>query len=283
LQQALKSFIDNKLIKHVILLIVVINAFLFIVEGSEFLTSKLHITNINFYHKLILYIFGIEMTIKLIAYDKKYFSIPWNLVDCIVVAAALLGVVFNMPFVAIIAIFRTLKLAELSPRLLKIVEAFFLALPHLTAVILLILLIYYIYGVIGFELYRYIDPNHFGTFSGTILTLTQLTLLDNWADVARPLMTGHAYSWVYFISFTFLVAFSAINLIVGVFVDAVQQKSAELHAERVRSRGKLFQTLHDLKIHISDLEAYIEKIETKITMEEKLLRKPTTKLKKRRS
>jgi voltage-gated sodium channel len=247
--------------------LIIVNAALFTIQGAGVALSDLSPTKVIALHKVIFYIFTAEVLLKLYARGLSYLKNFWNALDFTVVTLAFIAVIFHMPMLALLLIFRTLRIAEIAPQLKKVVESFFLALPHVTAVLLLIILIYYIYGVLGMELYKTISPNFFGTFSGTLYTLVQLTALDSWADVSRPIIEKSPYAWIYFVSFAFLVSFSAINLIVGVFVDSVQKRSAELHAERVRKKGKISQTLHDLKKHITDLEAHLEKIEEQIKVE----------------
>jgi voltage-gated sodium channel len=50
-------------------------------------------------------------------------------------------------------------------------------------VILLMLLIFYLYAVMGVYFFRRNDPFHFGSLGVAMLTLFRVSTLEDWADV----------------------------------------------------------------------------------------------------
>ena len=269
----LEDLVFKKIFYAFIIPLIIANSLLFLMEESPHFALSLPKDKILFFHQVSLYIFFCELILKLCIRGLKFFRVVWDRIDFVVIVSSFIGLFLGIPALGTLIVLRILKVAELIPRFKKIMEAFFQALPHVTGVAALIFLIYYIYGIFGTQLYSMLDPKHFGNFSTTLFTLLQLTFLDSWGDITGPIIEASPYSPLYFVSFTFLVSFSAINLIVGVFVEAVQQKSQEYHQEKSGKKNQLFQTLQSLKKHIIELEAHLERLEKEIESKEKIIEK----------
>ena len=76
-----------------------------------------------------------------------------------------------------------MKLLKMFPQLSTIVQALFIGLGSIRHVGLLVLLTYYVFGVIAFYLFGKNDPENFGNLHTAILTLSDVATLDNWGTI----------------------------------------------------------------------------------------------------
>ena len=111
-------------------------------------------------------IFVVEAIIKLIAFDKKYFREGWNVFDFVVVIGSL---IFLLPtfkkkkgIVTIIRAFRITRVVKLFKRLKNlqlIIKTVKYTLPSFLNIGILMLLLIYIFSIIGVELFADVKVN----------------------------------------------------------------------------------------------------------------------------
>ena len=97
------------------------------------------------------------------------------------------------------------------------------------SIVLLMLLTFYVFGVMGAKLFADDMPEDFGSLGESLFTLFQLMTLDDWANVVKPSMERNVWSLLYFLPFTLLATFVVLNLFIGVIVDSIQSMR-EAHA-----------------------------------------------------
>lgn len=184
--------------------------------------------------KIILWIFTLEVLLKLIAIRPtwRFFRDSWNIFDLLIIAAShlLAGAQF-VTVLRIIRILRVLRTVSVIPSLKKLINALLLTLPSLGTILLLMSIIFYIFGVMGTVLYRDIAPQYFGSLHATFLTLFQVVTLDSWSSgMMRPIMQEAPFAWLYFIAFVLVGTFVIFNLFVGVIVSNVDKASNDEQA-----------------------------------------------------
>lgn len=88
----------------------------------------------------------------------------------------------------------------------------------------LLLLVYYIYAVLGTRIFGVAIPEYFGNLGRSFFTLFQIMTGDSWSEsIARPVMRSYPYAWIYFISFIIIVSFIVLNIIIGVIIDNISE------------------------------------------------------------
>lgn len=112
---------------------------------------------------IFVFLFLIEATIKLIGFGKRYFRDGWQVFDFIIVTCSVLGLILEefliANVVALSALFkglrsiRILKLFKKNKSLRVIFNTFMLTLPNLVNVGGLLLLLMFIYAIIGINLF----------------------------------------------------------------------------------------------------------------------------------
>ncbi|XP_047192522.1 voltage-dependent L-type calcium channel subunit alpha-1C isoform X6 [Scophthalmus maximus] len=171
----------------------------------------------NILNMLFTGLFTVEMILKLIAFKPRgYFSDPWNVFDFLIVIGSIIDVI----------------LSEIN------------ALPY---VALLIVMLFFIYAVIGMQMFGKIAlrdhtqinrNNNFQTFPQAVLLLFRCATGEAWQEImlacspSRPCEKGSTneqgsahedcgsqFAIIYFVSFYMLCAFLIINLFVAVIMD----------------------------------------------------------------
>ena len=186
---------------------------------------------------IILGIFIIEVVLKLAAVAPRfglYFGNGWNLFDFTVVVLSLIPATGEFALVArLIRVLRVLRLVSAVPQLRLIVATLVRSIPSMGHVILLMSIIFYIYAVTGFHLFREHDAAHWGTLGAALLTLFQMVTLEGWVEVMDTAMEAYRWSWVYFVSFVLIGTFVMLNLVIAVVINNLDaSKAAELEELR---------------------------------------------------
>lgn len=76
------------------------------------------------------------------------------------------------------------------------------------SILLLIALIFYVFGVMAANLYGSEDPEHFGMLGSALYTLFMVMTLEGWVDdVVNPLVEKRPTAWLFFIPFIIITTF----------------------------------------------------------------------------
>ncbi|MCC2684347.1 MAG: ion transporter [Paenibacillaceae bacterium] len=232
------KFVLGKKFSNFILTVVFLNAIVIgcqcypgVAEKYDSLLNSLDIT--------FLAIFTIEVIFKLFVCRSKYFKDGWNLFDFIVVAASL--AFMTSQFVSVLRILRVLRILKTISSvhsLRRIITSLFMAIPTIGSITLLMLIVFFIYGVVGATFYAEISPTYFGDLSKSLITLFQIATFDDWANIYRPIAEHSPFSLVYFVTFIFIAVFIMLNLVIGEIAnnaskipDEVQEDIAEIEKE----------------------------------------------------
>lgn len=192
-----------------------------------FWLDALHAAN-----RLILAFFVLEIVLRILAHRGAFFRDGWSLFDLAIVLVAVIPPPGPMQMLRALRIVRAGRLLSAVPTLRRVVDGLLHALPGLGAIIVLLTLILYGAAVMATHLYRDISSGHFGDLGRSLLTLFQVMTLENWPDIAAPLMAVDPWAWVYFVGFILVSTFIVLNLFIGVVVSAIQSKIAiDLGAE----------------------------------------------------
>jgi voltage-gated sodium channel len=237
--------------------------------------------------RLVLGIFVLEIALKLGAEGTRpwrFFRDPWNVFDFAIVALAFLPIEGTYVTVLRLArLLRALRLIRAVPRLQILVGALLKSIPSMGYVSVLLLLVFYMYGVAGVFLFGKNDPFRFGTLARALITLFQVATAEDWSTTLYTQMYGCAFAGYdgkeqlctapgarpilapfYFISFILIGTMIILNLFIGVIMNSMSesQREAEEHAERERLHGakpsdstqQLGADLESLERQLADLQ-----------------------------
>ena len=214
----------------------------------------------------VLAIFVIEMVLKLIAFDWRYFKNGWNVFDFTIVMIALLPASGALSVLRSLRILRVLRLVAIIPAMRKVVQALLAAIPGVTSVIALLLLVYYVFSVMATKLFGGSFPQWFGSLGDSMYTLFQIMTLESWSmGIVRPVMEQYPAAWALFVPFILLTTFAVINLFIAVIVNAMQEQHeadagdvrTEIHEAAEQETAILLKRIDALQGDIKELKQMV--------------------------
>jgi len=248
---------ESAAFRHTILAIIGLAAILVGVETYGGVVDEIRPT-LDLVNQLIIIAFVVELVVRIAACGHRpwaFFRDPWNVFDFVIVAVCLLPMDGEFAAVARLArVLRVLRLVSTVPRLQVIVSSLFNAIPSIFYVMLLLALLFYVYGVSGTVLFGTNDPWHFGTLHVSLLSLFRVITLEDWTDIMYIQIHGSAayagypgstegsrsmpiVGAAFFVSFVLLGTMIALNFFVGVVLkslDDAQKDQAEAILEASR-------------------------------------------------
>ncbi|CAF4705492.1 unnamed protein product [Rotaria sp. Silwood1] len=151
-------------------------------------------------------IFTIECIIKLIALNFKYFTIPWNVFDFIIVIASILGQTLGeimaqffvhptlLRVIRVARVGRVLRLVKGAKGIRTLLFALVVSMPALLNIGLLLFLVMFIYSIFGMSFFAYVkksagitDLFNFETFPNSMIVLFQMCTTAGWSGVFQAL------------------------------------------------------------------------------------------------
>ncbi|RZI46559.1 ion transporter [Candidatus Finniella inopinata] len=142
------------------------------------------------------------------------------------------------------------------PRMRVIVASVSRALPGILSVAVILLLSFYVASIIAYNLFSS-DAEYFGTLGGTMFTLFQLMLADDWGNILRTLSKTYPHCYLFFVPFMVLVTFTVLNLFFGLIVNSMQQAA---EAENKSLEGPDEEDESSLRDEIRGLKEQLEEI-----------------------
>lgn len=258
----LRRFVDSRAFQMSVLVVVLVAAVLVGLETSPELVER-YGELLRFLDKIIIAIFVIEAILKMAAHGRhfyRYFGDAWNIFDFVIVVVCLLPVDAHYAAVLrMVRVIRALRLISALPRLQLLVGSLLRSLPSMGYIGLLLMILFYIYGVTGVFLWRDNDPVHFGDLPTALLSLFRVVTLEDWTDIMYTQMYGSdrypfamqdsvaerpsAAPWlskIYFVSFVLLGTMIILNLFIGVIMNSMNEAQRDREAqERARHIEKL--------------------------------------------
>jgi voltage-gated sodium channel len=208
-------------------------------------------------------IFVGEIAIRLLAHWPglgRFFRDGWNVFDLTVVAASLLPQAGAFAMVARLArLLRVTRLVSAFPELRLIVSTMLRSIPSMGHILMMLGLLLYVYGILGFYLFREQDPERWGTLGAALLTLFQMLTLEGWVEVQAAVLGEFPFAWVYFASFVFVAVFVVVNLFIAVVLNNLESAKLELQAEEDRRNPH-----HAVLEAIEEVQARLEELERRL-------------------
>jgi len=239
---------ESRVFDRVIMTLIVINAVTLGMETSAFLMSRAGAW-IDWANTLILWVFVLEIALRLFAQGWAFWRDPWRLFDFAVVGVALLPATGVFSALRAFRILRVLRLISAAPSMRRVVQGLLQAIPGMTSIVLLLLLIFYVFAVMATKLFGASFPDWFGSIGASAYSLFQIMTLESWSmGIVRPVMEQYPYAWAFFVPFIVVTAFMVLNLFIGIIVDAMQSEHfAEAHAEREEAHAEAAQIIEEVR------------------------------------
>jgi len=211
-------------------------------------------------------IFFAEMVVKLFQYRCDYFKFAWNWIDLALVLFSIVDVtieqmtfdcthcasVMAMRTARILRALRLFRMLQMRRELVVLVEGLFSSLRAMLWIAVLLGVLIYASAIFAVSALGSHEEHeeigwaypYFETLPQASLTLFNLAILDEWADVMRPLFEVYPLFVLFFIAYVFVGAFGVLNLIIGVITEstttaAFEFERAKENKERARRMDQI--------------------------------------------
>ncbi|MEM8550158.1 MAG: ion transporter, partial [Verrucomicrobiota bacterium] len=224
-RQHLAAWIESPPVQRFIIGVIVLNAIVLGLETDKDLMADYAVPLILI-DKTCLFIFIIEIGLKLLTYRLHFWRNGWNWFDFFVVGVALVPGAGPWAVLRSLRVLRVLRLLTVIPSLRKVVAAFIHAIPGLMGVVIVMCIFFYTAGVLATTLFAEKFPDYFGSIGASLFSLFQIMTLESWSSgIARPVMTEYPWAWAFFVPFIIIATFTILNLFIGIIVSTMQELS----------------------------------------------------------
>ena len=226
--------VNSPWFEYFIIGVIIVNGIILGLETSATI-SRLYGDLLYLGNDIALGVFIVEAALKMLALwprPQRYFRDGWNVFDFLIIVFALVPATGQFAMIARLArLLRVVRLISAIRDLRLIVAALVRSIPSVGHVMMLMSIVAYIYAIMGHQLFHEHDPEHWGTLGRSLLTLFNITTLDNWTQIMNAAMEHHSWAWVYFVSFVVVGTFVVINLFIAIIINSLDEAKAERPAE----------------------------------------------------
>ncbi|XP_066018881.1 two pore channel protein 1 isoform X2 [Pocillopora verrucosa] len=246
--KGIRWLISQKAFEFVIYGIIIANGISVVVDIIVFSNTPQNerqkkIRELHWYHIVFICIYAVEASLKLLGLGfRKYFLSGWNIFDFFVTVAGFIGAVSaSFSFIVCLRPLRLLLLFKLKERYRDLFETIGVLLPRMARVAVVILLMYYSFGIIGIECFSglelkdccvntswegeykeggYYYLNNFNDLLHSYVTLFELTVVNNWFIIMEGLVyLTSDWARVFFMSF-YIVTMVVMTIVVAFILEA---------------------------------------------------------------
>ena len=262
----LQRFLERPDVRHTVLGLIILNAVVLGLETSDLLMAR-YGPWLRMLDQAMLGVFVLEIGLRIVAWRGAFFRDPWSVFDFVVVGIALVPASGPFAVLRALRVLRVLRVLTMVPSMRRVVGGLLAALPGLSSIAMVLLLVYYVFGVIATQLFGDAFPDWFGTLGRSLYSLFQIMTLESWSmGIVRPLMEVYPYAWMFFIPFILVATFTMLNLFIGVIVSAMQSFTSEETEATVSAVG-------DARDHIeADLHSEMRGLRTELAELKAMLR-----------
>ncbi len=192
--------------------------------------------------RVLVSLFVLELTLRVAAEwprPQRFLRDGWNVFDAIVVGASLVPQVGSFATVARLArVLRVTRLVSAVPELRLIVDTMLGSLRSMGHIALLLGLLLYVYGVLGYHLFHHIDPEHWGSLGVAIGTLFQILTLEGWVEIQARSQAAVPFAWAFYGSFIVIAVFVVVNLFIAVVINNLETAKRDMARATADSAGE---------------------------------------------
>uniref|UniRef100_A0A3B3BJS1 Calcium channel, voltage-dependent, R type, alpha 1E subunit b n=1 Tax=Oryzias melastigma TaxID=30732 RepID=A0A3B3BJS1_ORYME len=252
-QYRLWHFVASPSFEYTVLVMIALNTVVLMMKYHSAPTA--YDTVLKHLNTAFTVLFSMECILKIMAFGfVNYFRDTWNIFDFITVLGSITEISVNTINMSFLKLFRTARLIKLLRQgytiriLLWTFVQSFKALPY---VCLLIAMLFFIYAIIGMQVFGNIklndeshinQHNNFKTFFSALMLLFRSATGESWQEIMLSCLSGQEcepdpsiapltmspdheggcgtdFAYCYFVSFIFFSSFLMLNLFVAVIMD----------------------------------------------------------------
>ncbi|KAI5091433.1 voltage-dependent N-type calcium channel subunit alpha-1B isoform X2, partial [Silurus meridionalis] len=250
-QYKMWKFVVSTPFEYSILTMIAINTVVLMMKFSS--ASKPYEDMLKWLNIIFTAIFTLECVLKIIAFGLvNYLREAWNIFDFVTVLGSITDILvteikqnklINLSFLRLFRAARLIKLLRQGYTIRILLWTFVQSFKALPYVCLLIAMLFFIYAIIGMQVFGNIELNHdsainhhnnFQTFFQALMLLFRSATGEAWQEIMLSCLGGRKcdmlsgsndngcgsdFAYFYFVSFIFLCSFLMLNLFVAVIMD----------------------------------------------------------------
>jgi voltage-gated sodium channel len=228
---------------------------------------------LNTLNDIFLAVFVVELGIRILSYGSRpqdFFREGWNVFDFVVIGAAFVpGLRENTTLLRLIRLARVVRIVRILPELRLLIVAVGRSLPGMASLGVMGVLLLYVYGMVGWLIFKDDYPDEYGSIGDAMLTLFVLLSTENLPRQIEQGLDVSGWTVVYFVSFVLIAAFLLLNILIGVVINSMEEaKEIEWHRAQTERRAHaaesedpeddrevaVEQRLHDMRQALDGLE-----------------------------
>jgi voltage-gated sodium channel len=258
MRRQVETWLNHPVFQRSILTLIVINAVILGLETSPSIMQAAG-PGILLIDQGILAVFVVEIALRMYVHRLAFWRDPWSVFDFSVVAIALVPASGPFAVLRALRVLRVLRMLTIVPSMRRVVGALLSAIPGLSSIALVLLLVFYVFGVIATHLFGALFPEWFGHLGRSLYTLFQVMTLESWSmGIARPVMEQAPWAWAFFITFILFATFTMLNLFIAIIVNAMQTFQESEHQDTLKSVEAATHNLED------ELHAEVKTLRTEL-------------------
>jgi len=232
LQQRFQKLTRNRLFEMVVISIIILSALLIGAHTYELAPTWDKILRVLDYSVTLFFLVEISLRFWSEEHKRDFFKSGWNIFDTLIVLVSIIPLSGgDMALLGrLIRIFRVLRMVSIIPELRILINSLLRTLPQMGYVVILMFIIFYIYAAVGSTVFHHINETLWGDISISMLTLFRVMTFEDWTDIMYETMAVHPLSWVYYLSFIFLTAFTFLNMVIGIIVNVMEAENRKAYA-----------------------------------------------------
>ncbi|XP_037132425.1 voltage-dependent R-type calcium channel subunit alpha-1E-like isoform X1 [Syngnathus acus] len=257
-QYKLWHFVASPSFEYTVLVMIALNTVVLMMKYHSAPTA--YDTVLKHFNTAFTVLFSLECILKIMAFGLlNYFRDTWNIFDFITVLGSITEIVvdlqsmnsINMSFLKLFRTARLIKLLRQGYTIRILLWTFVQSFKALPYVCLLIAMLFFIYAIIGMQVFGNIklndeshinQHNNFKTFFGALMLLFRSATGESWQEIMLSCLSGQEcepdpsiapftlspdheggcgtdFAYCYFVSFIFFSSFLMLNLFVAVIMD----------------------------------------------------------------
>ncbi|MBU6148463.1 MAG: ion transporter [Actinomycetales bacterium] len=267
---ALARLVDSEAFTTVISIVIVINAIALGLETFTGIFDRIG-TALLLVNDICFAVFVVELIVRLASYGRRpqdFFREPWNVFDFIIITATFIPLLReNAQILRLLRLLRVVRLLRFLPRASLLFETVRRAVPPVFTTAVLILLLLFVYGMIGWGLLGEALPGDWGDIGAAMRTLFVMLTLEGLPEYLGAAMTVTPWAVPYIFSYVLLASFFVLNLLIGIVVAANDEATAEHARKEALARGvdgmRLVDEIRQARESLQALEARIAAYESR--------------------
>lgn len=220
-RKSVNNFVTSRAAQNFVLVVIIINAVILGLETVHALMERYE-SIMHVLDKICLWIFIVEIALKLYGQGLAFFRNAWNVFDFVIVGIALIPGADGLAVLRALRVLRVLRLISVIPSLRRVVDALVKAVPGIASIAALLGIIFYVGAVMATMLFGKNFPAEYGDLGSSLFSLFQIMTLDGWSDQVRKIMLVEPAAPAFFVPFVLISALTVLNLFIAVIVDAMQ-------------------------------------------------------------